>query len=113
MLQNITLWVAGFVVSVIGLLQVTNEKFDDPSKILVNVGRYAVQSTEVVAGGVLAMIFVTIMLNSETSLNPRKNRLVFSLVRLVSAWPKWLSGTFFVAISAALFVAVYQLSQLI
>jgi hypothetical protein len=90
--QNIILWVVGFVISVIGLLQVTDTKIDEPSEMLRLFGRFAVQSTETLAGLVGFAIIATMMLHSEVHLNPRRWRMIIGFARLVAAWPKLLSG---------------------
>ncbi len=110
-LQNIILWVVGFVISVIGLLQVTETKIEEPSAMLRLFGRFAVQSTEYLAGMVGFAILATVMLHSETRFNPKKWRVVINLVRTVSAWPKSLSGGFFVLIGFLVLALLYWVVQ--
>lgn len=97
-IQNIILWVVGFVISVIGLLQVTDTKIEEPSAMLQFFGRIAVQSTEVLAGLVGCAILVTVMFHSDAWMNPKKWRLIIGAARIVAAWPKPLSGGAFIVV---------------
>jgi hypothetical protein len=111
-LQNIILWVVGFVISVIGLLQVTDTKIEEPSDMLRLFGRFAVQSTEYLAGIVGFAILATIMLHSDARFDPKKWRATIGLVRVVSAWPRWLSGGAFILIGALVIVLLYWLLRI-
>ncbi|MFO1080359.1 MAG: hypothetical protein U1E23_07025 [Reyranellaceae bacterium] len=114
-LQNIVLWIVGTVISVVGLLQVTDDKFkiNDPSDILLWFARFAVQKTDVLVGIVLCLVILTVISHSDAGWNPRRWKFTVGIVRLVSAWPQYLSGSVNIAIGVLIFLAVAYFSGVI